>query len=180
MPSPLHPDDRQARPSPHGSPPEPALCDQVPLLLRILVPVLFHNLFRQLSLLSTGMQIECTSRVALSPIDHVPLVLRLHAYVHDFLVKKGLDRTAALLVDEYRQRGSETSEDARGQETGAAGLMTSVPIDVGNGGFLLEWWCIFWDIFNARSGGTTGPATPAAFQYAQVTVHVLVPIGGAD
>ncbi|EMR09904.1 hypothetical protein PNEG_01664 [Pneumocystis murina B123] len=59
-------------------------------------------------------------------------------------------------------------------ETGGAysGLLQPavIPVDT-PGGFLLEWWTVFWDIFNAKSGKGGSDAATAYFAHAQKMKH---------
>ena len=59
-------------------------------------------------------------------------MIRLDFYIHDYLLKKGYKDSAASFLQE------------------ASIHQEVVPIDC-PGGFLLEWWLIFWDIFNAKN-----------------------------
>eukprot|EP00164_Ancoracysta_twista_P002822 GFYU01003757.1.p1 GENE.GFYU01003757.1~~GFYU01003757.1.p1 ORF type:complete len:311 (-),score=34.91 GFYU01003757.1:464-1396(-) len=59
----------------------------------------------------------------------------LRAYIYDYLTKNGFTRTAACFQ-------TETSIP-----------MNSIAIDA-PGGFLTEWWSVFWDMFTARSAKT--------------------------
>lgn len=45
-----------------------------------------------------------------------------------------------------------------------------IPVDT-PGGFLLEWWTVFWDIFNAKSGKGGSDAATAYFAHAQKMKH---------
>ncbi|KAG5520175.1 hypothetical protein PMAC_001252 [Pneumocystis sp. 'macacae'] len=45
-----------------------------------------------------------------------------------------------------------------------------IPVDT-PGGFLLEWWTVFWDIFNARSGKGGSDAATAYFAHVQKMKH---------
>ena len=57
----------------------------------------------------------------------------LNLYIHDYLKKRNLAKTAEVLR----------------QEANIAYPMCT-PIDAQNG-FLLDWWNVFWDIFSAKS-----------------------------
>ncbi|KAM7276362.1 hypothetical protein ACFE04_018228 [Oxalis oulophora] len=58
--------------------------------------------------------------------------LKLDVYIHDYLVKRDLKASAQA----FQQEGKVSSEP--------------VAIDA-PGGFLFEWWSVFWDIFIART-----------------------------
>ncbi|KTW26016.1 hypothetical protein T552_03286 [Pneumocystis carinii B80] len=55
---------------------------------------------------------------------------------------------------------------------GYSGLLQPavIPVDT-PGGFLLEWWTVFWDIFNAKSGKGGSEAATAYFAHAQKMKH---------
>ncbi|KTW32201.1 uncharacterized protein T551_00883 [Pneumocystis jirovecii RU7] len=63
-----------------------------------------------------------------------------------------------------------------GTESEASGTYTEllqpavIPVDT-PGGFLLEWWTVFWDIFNARSGKGGSDAATAYFAHVQKMKH---------
>ncbi|CAA3003864.1 Transcriptional corepressor LEUNIG [Olea europaea subsp. europaea] len=60
------------------------------------------------------------------------LDFRLDVYIHDYLVKRDLKASA--------------------QAFQAEGKVSSDPVAIdAPGGFLFEWWSVFWDIFIART-----------------------------
>jgi len=62
----------------------------------------------------------------------------LDIYVCDYLEKRGLRRAAAVLKAE-------------------AALPDAAPVGIDiPGGFLAEWWTVFWEIYLARCGGGVG------------------------
>jgi hypothetical protein len=67
-----------------------------------------------------------------------PSIPRLHLYIHDYLIKRGLCNTASSLHSEAQMLPSGQSD-------------SKPPIDAPQG-FLYEWWSIFWDMFSQTSG----------------------------
>ncbi|CAN4119119.1 unnamed protein product [Withania somnifera] len=65
---------------------------------------------------------------------------RLDVYIHDYLVKRKLSASARTLQAEAQVLTNRTAIDAPG-------------------GFLLEWWSVFWDIFIARFKNTVSSTT---------------------
>ncbi|XP_062213119.1 transcriptional corepressor LEUNIG_HOMOLOG-like isoform X2 [Phragmites australis] len=65
----------------------------------------------------------------------------LDVYIYDYLVKRNLQATAKAFITE-----GEVATDP-------------VAIDA-PGGFLFEWWSIFWDIFHSTKSSTTTPQAP--------------------
>jgi hypothetical protein len=57
---------------------------------------------------------------------------RLDVYIHDYLVKRNLQATADAFISEGKVATDPVAIDAPG-------------------GFLFEWWSIFWDIFHSTS-----------------------------
>jgi hypothetical protein len=66
----------------------------------------------------------------------------LNAYILDYLRKKGLEKSANLF-----QKEAQVPVDP---------VLISAP-----GGFLLEWWSVFWDVFSARTKKTSSPDAKA-------------------
>jgi len=68
---------------------------------------------------------------------------RLHAYLYDYLTKKGYTATATAFAQETKIKHDKP-----------------VPIDAPEG-FLYEWWAVFWDIFeenHSKSGSQEAKA----------------------
>ncbi|KAF6167951.1 hypothetical protein GIB67_020521 [Kingdonia uniflora] len=73
---------------------------------------------------------------------------RLDVYIYDYLVKRNLHATAKAFQSE--------------------GKVSSDPVAIdAPGGFLFEWWSVFWDIFIAR---TNEKHSEVAASYIEVTL----------
>ncbi|KAG0640930.1 hypothetical protein HOY80DRAFT_1008772 [Tuber brumale] len=82
----------------------------------------------------------------------------------DGSIVNGIDDNA-MDTGEGSQRKTEDGED--GVKRGDDLPRPKVPSDCPHGSFLFDWWCLFWDIFAARSGG--GKNTQAAAVYVAQT-----------
>ena len=86
-------------------------------------------------------------------------------------IVNGID-DIALDNGEGSQRKTEDGED--GAKRGDDLPRAKVPADCPQGSFLLDWWCLFWDIFGARNG--TGKSAQASLYVAQTQVSHHKPI----
>ncbi len=80
-------------------------------------------------------------------------------YVLDYLRKRGLTQTAAVFQSEAKLTDGTLGAvcAARGVSPGADSALLCLrcaAIDA-PGGFLLEWWSVFWEVFIARSNDKT-------------------------
>ncbi|KAK1308329.1 Transcriptional corepressor LEUNIG [Acorus calamus] len=73
----------------------------------------------------------------------------LDVYIHDYLLKKNLQSTAKAFMDE--------------------GKVSSDPVAIdAPGGFLYEWWSVFWDIFIARTNEKHSEVAAAYIEMQQI------------
>lgn len=68
---------------------------------------------------------------------------RLDVYIYDYLVKRNLQATAKAFIAEGKVATDPVAIDAPG-------------------GFLFEWWSIFWDIFHSSSTAKASSASSSA------------------
>ncbi|KAF2603092.1 hypothetical protein F2Q70_00028280 [Brassica cretica] len=78
----------------------------------------------------------------------------LDVYIYDYLVKKKLHNTAKSFMTEGKVSPDPVAIDAPG-------------------GFLFEWWSVFWDIFIARTNEKHSEAAAAYIEAQQETIDVL-------
>lgn len=69
-----------------------------------------------------------------------------------------------------KQESAHSSESEAGASYSGLLQPAVIPVDT-PGGFLLEWWTVFWDIFNAKSGKGGSDAATAYFAHAQKMKH---------
>jgi hypothetical protein len=76
--------------------------------------------------------------------SHPPFtVCRLDVYIYDYLVKRNLQATAKAFIAEGKVATDPVAIDAPG-------------------GFLFEWWSIFWDIFHSSTAKPTAASSSAS------------------
>lgn len=79
-------------------------------------------------------------------------------------IEDGMDANNAS-VSSKREEGEDSKPDFP---------LPSVPKDCPQGCFLYDWWCLFWDIFGARSGAKTTMAAATYLNNTQVRATLIV------
>ena len=70
--------------------------------------------------------------------------------------------------------GSGTRKVEDGEDTKHDFPAPDVPQDCPQWCFLLDWWCLFWDIFGARTARPTSVQATQYLQSTQVGIHVIL------
>ncbi|EGW30490.1 uncharacterized protein SPAPADRAFT_52570 [Spathaspora passalidarum NRRL Y-27907] len=97
----------------------------------------------------------------------------LNAYIYDFLVKSRLSRTAKAFVNEadVPHVNSGNGNDGSSNSSSGNGDMPKLNMAIDSpGGFLYEWWLIFWDVFSAKHGGANSRNNNLSLSYYQLQV----------
>lgn len=86
-------------------------------------------------------------------------------------LEKNLDASSQQKEAASRLNGTDDVDIASNSDTSSKNAPADVPIDL-EGGFLVEWWTVFWDMFAARQGRPSSSNAASFIAHSQVFAFV--------